>query len=150
MVSIVRTNSDNKDFIDLVKLLDGELAKRDGDEHSFYAQFNKIAKIKYVVLAYENEAPVACGSIKRYDKKTVEIKRMFTTFQRRGNGLASQILAELELWASQLSYERIILETGIKQPEAIQLYSKRGYELSPNYGQYLRVKDSRCFQKIIG
>ena len=52
MIQLIRTTSDNQDFIGLVKLLDADLAIRDSEDHSFYAQFNKIDKIKYVVMAY--------------------------------------------------------------------------------------------------
>ena len=149
-MKIKRTNSENSDFIKLVKLLDIDLAKRDGNEHSFYAQFNKIDKIKCVVIAYENEIPIGCGAIKKIDKKTVEIKRMYTSPNSRGKGTASMILSELEKWAIELSYERCILETGIKQPEAIGLYSKNRYQLIPNYGQYKEIGNSRCFEKTIG
>jgi putative acetyltransferase len=45
MTKLVRTNSDNADFRELVALLDADLAIRDGDEHSFYAQFNKVDTI---------------------------------------------------------------------------------------------------------
>jgi putative acetyltransferase len=51
MIDILRTNSDSSDFVALVKLLDADLAIRDGPFHSFYAQFNKLDKIKHVVLA---------------------------------------------------------------------------------------------------
>jgi hypothetical protein len=55
MITIIRTTSDNHDFLELVKLLDADLAIRDGEDHSFYSQFNKLDKIKHVVLAYENK-----------------------------------------------------------------------------------------------
>ena len=77
MINIVRTNSDNKDFVDLVKLLDADLKKRDGDEHPFYAQFNKIDGIKNAVVAYFDKLPVGCGSIKEYTPNIAEIKRMY-------------------------------------------------------------------------
>jgi putative acetyltransferase len=51
MIKILRTNSENPDFIALVKLLDAYLAVLDGEDHLFYAQFNKIDKIMNVVLA---------------------------------------------------------------------------------------------------
>ena len=54
-LNILRTDSENADFRELVRLLDAELAIRDGAEHSFYAQYNKIDKIRNVVVAYENE-----------------------------------------------------------------------------------------------
>jgi putative acetyltransferase len=149
MISIIRTDSDNQDFIELVKHLDADLAERDGNEHSFYAQFNKIDKIKYVVVAYENNKPVGCGAIKEYAPNTMEIKRMYTSPQNRGKGIASKILTELEIWAAELSYEKCILETGKKQPEAIGLYKKIGYKLIPNYGQYAGIENSFCFEKDI-
>ncbi|RPI92823.1 MAG: GNAT family N-acetyltransferase [Chloroflexi bacterium] len=149
MIRIIRTNSDNQDFIQLVKHLDADLAERDGKDHLFYAQFNKIDKIKYVVLAYENDKPVGCGAIKEYASDTMEIKRMYTSPESRGKGVASQVLQELEAWAAELSYEKCILETGKKQPEAIGLYQKNGYQMIPNYGQYAEVENSLCFEKHI-
>jgi putative acetyltransferase len=149
MIKIIRTDSDNQDFINLVRYLDTDLAERDGDEHSFYAQFNKINKIKYVVVAYENDKPVGCGAIKEYSPNTMEIKRMYTSPESRGKGIASKVLTELETWAAELSYEKCILETGKKQPEAIGLYKKNGYKLIPNYGQYAEVENSLCFEKDI-
>jgi putative acetyltransferase len=147
MVSLTRTTSDNKDFISLVKLLDAELAERDGEDHPFYAQFNKIDDIKYTVVAYENEKPVSCGAIKEYNPNTMEIKRMYTLPEFRGKGIATKVLIELEKWVNELGYEKCILETGEKQPEAIALYKKNGYKLIPNFGQYAEVENSVCFEK---
>ena len=147
MIKIQRTDSDNLDFINLVKKLDADLAQRDGEDHSFYAQFNKIDKIKHAVVAYENETPVGCGAIKQFDSQSMEVKRMYTSVDHRGKGIASQILNELELWAAELSFENCVLETGARQPEAIALYEKNGYSRIPNYGQYKGIENSRCFQK---
>ena len=149
MIRLTRTSSDHQDFIRLVQYLDAELAERDGNEHSFYAQFNKIDKIKYVVVAYMDESPVGCGAIKEYAPNIMEIKRMYTSPESRGEGIASRVLSELEKWASELFYEKCILETGKKQPEAIRLYQKSGYNLIPNYGQYAEVENSLCFEKDI-
>jgi len=145
----MRTDSDNQDFIELVKHLDADLAERDGIDHPFYAQFNKINKIKYVVVAYENNKPAGCGAIKEYAPGTMEIKRMYTAPESRAKGIATQVIAELERWAAELSYEKCILETGKKQPEAIALYKKNGYKLIPNYGQYAEIENSLCFEKVI-
>ena len=79
----------------------------------------------------------------------MEIKRMFTLAGSRGKGLASLVLKELESWAAEMLYEKCILETGKKQPEAIRLYQKNGYKLIPNYGQYAGVENSVCFEKNI-
>ena len=112
MIKTVRTNSDNPDFISLVKLLDADLAIRDGEDHPFYAQYNKIDKIKYAVVAYEDDKPVSCGAIKEYSPSTMEIKRMYTLPEFRGKGIATKVLNELEKWVKELSYEKCILETG--------------------------------------
>lgn len=146
---IIRTNSDNRDFVELVKLLDAELAIADGEDHVFYSQFNKIDKIRYVVVVYENEKPVGCGAIKDYGKNVMEIKRMYVSTEYRKKGIASKILGELEKWAGELSCTRCILETGKRQPEAIGLYRKCGYKPIPNYGQYTVVENSVCFEKEI-
>ncbi|HCS19336.1 MAG TPA: GNAT family N-acetyltransferase [Bacteroidetes bacterium] len=149
MYVLIRTNSDDPDFQKLVKELDMDLAIRDGEEHAFFAQFNKIDSIKFVVLAYENGRAVGCGAIKEYAKDTMEVKRMYVLPEERGKSIASVILNELEKWGQELNCEKFILETGIKQPEAIGLYNKNSYTLIPNYGQYDGVASSVCFEKYL-
>lgn len=149
MLNLSRTNSENKDFINLVKLLDADLAKRDGDDHSFYAQFNKIDKIKHTLIIYLNNKPVGCGGIKEFDPDSMEIKRMYTLPEFRGQSIATQILLELEKWAIELGYKKCVLETGKRQPEAIKLYQKNGYKTTPNYGQYIGIDNSVCFMKTL-
>ncbi|HSZ86128.1 MAG TPA: GNAT family N-acetyltransferase [Puia sp.] len=144
---IIRTNSENADFIKLVALLDADLKFRDGEDHAFYAQFNKIAKIKYAVVAYENEIAVGCGAFKEYSPDTVEVKRMYVSGNERGKGIATKVLAELEKWAGELNYSYCILETGKNQPEALGLYKKNNYSVIPNFGQYQNVENSVCFKK---
>ena len=85
-IKILRTDSENPDFCELVKLLDAELAIRDGAEHSFYAQYNKIDKIREVVIAFENERAVGCGAFKEYEPEIAEIKRMYVREENRGKG----------------------------------------------------------------
>ena len=149
MLKIVRTNSSDKDFIALVKLLDADLQIRDGEDHPFFAQYNKLDNIKYAVVSYLNEIPVGCGAIKHYDEHTMEIKRMFVNPELRGKGIATKVLIELENWVRELNFSKCILETGKRQPEAIRLYQKNGYEIIPNFGQYKNVESSVCFEKII-
>lgn len=149
MTSFIRTTSDNTDFQFLVTLLDADLKIRDGDDHPFYDQFNKIQNIRNVVLCYIDGKPAGCGAFKEYDPKTVEIKRMFVLPEHRGKGIALTILKELEFWAIELNYSACILETGKKQPEAIRLYQKAGYSIISNYGQYENAENSVCMKKAI-
>jgi GNAT superfamily N-acetyltransferase len=149
VITVVRTDSENHDFIQLVGHLDADLAERDGSDHSFYAQFNTIDTIRHVVVAYEDGRPAGCGAIKKYSTDTMEIKRMYTRPAQRGKGIATRVLHELESWAAELSCGTCILETGRRQPEAIALYIKNGYTLIPNYGQYAQIDNSVCFEKKV-
>jgi putative acetyltransferase len=149
MLRLLRTDSTHQDFIKLVKSLDDYLAVIDGKEHSFYNQFNKIDMIKHAVVAYENKEPVSCGAMKEFSPGVMEIKRMYTSPEHRGKGIAAKILAELESWAVEMSYEKCVLETGKRQSEAVNLYRKNGYQRIPNYGQYAGVENSLCFEKNI-
>jgi len=150
MITIRRTTSEDEDFQKLVRELDKDLAIRDGAEHSFYAQFNKIALVKHAVVAYTTAEAFGCGAIKEYSDGVMEVKRMFVPKEKRGLGIASVILKELEEWAKELKATKCVLETGKKQPEAIRLYEKNGYRQIPNYGQYEGVENSVCFEKILG
>jgi GNAT superfamily N-acetyltransferase len=150
MLTLKRTNSEDKDFILLVMLLDKELAIVDGEEHIFYSQFNKIDSIKCVVVAYENGIPMGCGAIKDFSPGVMELKRMFVLPDSRGRGIASAVLSELEKWATELSCVKCILETGKRQTAAVSLYSKNNYHPIPNYGQYIGVDNSLCFEKELG
>ena len=147
MIKLIRTDTHSEDFIELVKRLDADLAIRDGEDHSFYNQFNKLDLIKYVVIAYDEMIPLGCGAIKEFSTEVMEVKRMFVTLDSRGKGIASLVLLELEKWASELGFKKCVLETGFKQPEAIRLYEKNGYERILNYGQYANVNTSLCFKK---
>ena len=147
MIVCRRTDSDNEAFRRLVAELDADLAIRDGADNAFYSQFNKINAIKHAIVAYENELAVGCGAIKEYTPGIAEVKRMYVLPAMRGKGVAITILQALEAWAKELQYNACILETGKRQPEAISLYQKAGYDRIPNYGQYEGVANSVCFEK---
>ena len=149
MITLKRTNSEDPDLPLLIKQLDAELAVTDGEDHAFYDQFNKLDRIKNFIILYQDDLPVGCGALKEYELGIAEVKRMFVKPEYRGKGWASLILKELELWAAELSFQKCILETGIRQPDAIRLYKKNGYHLIPNYGQYKGVVESLCFEKAL-
>jgi len=100
------------------------------------------------VVARLNEAPVGCGALRPFEtEEAVEIKRMFVREDYRRRGISKQIVAFLEETARQLGYQKVVLETGTKQPEAIQLYHLSGYHRIPNFGE---IKDETicvCFAK---
>jgi GNAT superfamily N-acetyltransferase len=148
-IEYLKTNAENPQFRELVKLLDAGLAVTDGEDHAFYDQFNKLDGIKFVVLAKIGEEAVGCGAIKWFDDHSMEVKRMFVQPAHRGKGIAKGILSELEKWSRELGFEHCVLETGKRQAEAVALYFKCGYEVIPNYGQYIGMDNSICFQKKV-
>lgn len=147
MIHCIRTDASHPDFKKLVTELDAELRIRDGDESDFYEQFNKSDSIKYAVVIYLNDSAVGCGALRPYTNDKIEVKRMYVPLEHRSKGLATLVLKELEKWALELGFHHLILETGIRQPEAIRLYTKNGYHSIPNYGQYEGVSSSVCFEK---
>lgn len=149
MELLKRTTSTDKDFQALVVLLDEDLAQRDGEDNAFYAQFNGIIQLKHCVVYYLDDIPVACGAFKAFDETTIEVKRMFVLPGHRGKSIASKILNELEVWAKELSYSSSVLETGLRQPEAIALYKKNRYTIISNYPPYEYVENSVCFKKLL-
>lgn len=150
MIRIIHTDSFHPDFISLVRGLDAELAERDGDDNVFYSQYNGIASLNNVVLAFADGQAVGCGAIKDFGDTAMEVKRMFVLPEYRGRGIASIVLSELEQRAAELGYGKCVLETGLRQPEAISLYHKSGYKPITNYGPYKGVENSRCFEKVVG
>ena len=144
-----RTDSSNEDFRKLIDLLDKELRENYQEEFDFYTQYNKVDKIKNVIVVCHNDDPIGCGAIKKYDSTTMEVKRMYTLPDYRGKGVASNVLNELELWTTELQYENCILETGTEQHAAMAMYQKRGYKIITNYGQYKGVPTSICFLKTL-
>ena len=149
MITYNKTNSNNTDFRILVAELDADLKIRDGEDHAFYAELNKIDKIKYVIVAYDGKSPVGCGAIREYSDDTMEVKRMYVVPNRRGLGIATEILKNLEKWAADLNFKKCLLETGKNQPEAIALYQKNKYRIVPNFGKYENVENSICFEKVV-
>jgi GNAT superfamily N-acetyltransferase len=148
-MKLERTTSEHPGFVSLVRLLDAYLAHVDGDEHAFYAQYNKIAALQNAVVALDGDTPIGCGAFKPFDENSVEIKRMYVLPEWRGKGVAPQILTGLEHWAAELGYGRCVLETGLRMPDAVAFYTKNSYRRIENFGQYAGVENSACFEKLL-
>lgn len=105
-------------------------------------------------VAYLDDRPVASGAWRRREDvealgstSTVEVKRMYVVPDARGRGLARRMLAHLEETARAAGAEVSVLETGLKQPEAIALYESAGYVPVAKFGYYAHARLSRCFGK---
>lgn len=134
---------------ELVRELLQDLADRYGGPDPFPPSPLDLAPPRGTFLvAYLDAEPVACGGIKPHtDTGSVELKRMYTRPGVRRRGVARRLLERLERAASELGYDRIVLETGTKQPEAIALYERLGYARCEPFGQYKDYPDSRCYEK---
>lgn len=111
------------------------------------AQF--AAPLGYFVIGYLDDVPVACGGWRINDEieGAAEIKRMYVVDSVRGQGLSRLVLAHLETTAREAGLHRMVLETGLRQPEAISLYTTSGYERIDNFGVYRDHPESRCYGK---
>jgi putative acetyltransferase len=149
MITFNRTGSNDPDFMALTGELDRELLQQYQEQQAMYAPHNKMNNLQTVIVAYSDGVPAGCGCFKKAGEAVTELKRMFVRNAYRGLGIGASILKELELWAKESGYNYMILETGIKQKEAIGLYQKNGYRLIENYGPYAGLEDSICMKKSI-
>jgi GNAT superfamily N-acetyltransferase len=102
----------------------------------------------FLVARLEGD-PAGCGALRRLEEGVAEIKRMYVEPWARGHGVARRLLAGLEEVARRSGYEAILLETGIRQPEAIGLYESSGYRRIPAYREYVDSPLSVCFEKAL-
>jgi GNAT superfamily N-acetyltransferase len=109
------------------------------------------------LVAYDTTGdPVASGGWRAMDASPLghrdgdaEVKRMFVAPGARGRGIARRILAALEDSARAAGRTRMVLETGLRQPEAIALYLSSGYEPTEKFGHYRDEPESRCYTKTL-
>lgn len=87
------------------------------------------------VMAYVDEMPAAMGGWRRHGDDA-EIRRMYVRPQFQRQGLARIVLKRIEQTAVEAGFTRMILETGLEQPEAITLYRSEGYSDIPAFGFY--------------
>ncbi|MGE5861072.1 MAG: GNAT family N-acetyltransferase [Ignavibacteria bacterium] len=146
---IKTANANSRDIISLSDELHKELEGFYGQGviESFKEENDEML-IFYIVYDDRGTA-AACGALKHFDETTAEIKRMYVKPKYRRRGISKKILLKLEQHARELQYQRLILETGLKQPEAISLYEKFEYKPLDCYGRHANDPDSRCFEKMI-
>lgn len=137
------------EFNALAELLNAELAERDGEETAFYSQFNGSNLLSGGVIAYVDTKAVGIAGYKERSSEIAELKRMYVLPDYRGSGLSKVVLHFIERMVHEKGYQCLVLETGLRQPEAIAFYSKNGYELIENFEPYVGVENSRCFKKTL-
>lgn len=126
-----------------------ELRERYGDDDIGHTMTGE--SIVAMVLVRVDGVPAACGALRDVAEEqgagVGELKRMYVLPAYRGRSLSRIVMTDLEERARALSFGRLILETGVQQPEAIGLYLTSGYHPIENFGEYAAEAESRCFAK---
>ena len=106
--------------------------------------------IAVFLVARRDGEPVGCGGLRAIDDEHGEIKRMYVAPDARGTGVSTAILRALEAAARERGWTRLVLETGIEQPDAMRFYEREGYTPIPRFGHYVHSEISRCYGKSLG
>lgn len=153
--SISRRRLDHPDGIALIDRIQAEYVGRYGgpDESPIDAMHFEDPEGAFFV-GYSGGVPVAMGGWRWHvvpsdveAESAVEIKRMFVVPEARAHGFARRMLSHLETTARLAGAGAIVLETGLRQPEAIALYESSGYRPVAGFGHYANSPLSRCFAK---
>jgi len=150
-VEIRRTDIRSPEAQSLILALNAELKARYPEEGAchFRLEADEVAEGRgaFLVAFAPAQNPVACGAIRRIDPETSEIKRMYVKPEWRGKGIAGAMVSALEQECLRLGVARIVLETGVRQHEAIELYARAGFERIAAFGEYMGKPLSVCFAK---
>lgn len=96
-----------------------------------------------MLSAWQGDVLVGCGAVRRMQAEAEtagqpygEIKRMMVAPAARGQGVAQQLLAQLEAMLRVEGFPQALLETGEAQTQAVQLYQRCGYVRRAAFGGY--------------
>lgn len=150
MITVRNVSAQEPDLHLLISRLDQDLLQRYPADEIFGLDFNDpdIDQIHFAV-AYDGNVPVGCGAIRPLDAESVELKRFYVESAYRRQGVAAQVLADLEQAALRLGASCVKLEAGTEQPEAVGFYQKHGYLPIEKFGSYVDCPSSLCFEKFL-
>jgi GNAT superfamily N-acetyltransferase len=148
---------DHPDAAALIALLQAHYQEiYGGHDDTPFAAVEFVPPEGYFVVGYADGAAVACGGWRARDLDEpplrpgdAEIKRMFVRPVFRGCGVARAVLADLEAAAVRGGRRRMVLETGMRQPAAINLYVGAGYAPMAPFGTYRDAEGSRHYSKSL-
>lgn len=153
-LTIVRVEYGHRDAMRLIEQVQDEyVARYGGPDESPIDPLMFVPPVGSFFVGYLGETAVATGAWRQSGvaalgtTRTAEIKRMYVVPAAQRQGHARRMLAHLEATAAEAGYVGLVLETGIRQPEAIALYESAGYTQVPGFGYYRDSPISRCFAK---
>lgn len=149
-MNIVPTDPFSEEANEIIAELTSELAERYNEPGGGAFKPEDVTVQRSIFLTIrEGDLTIGCGALRPVDEDTCEVKRMYVNPAYRGRGYSKEILSALEAKAKFFNYKTIILETGKRQPEALGLYIRSGYQVIANYGIYKDREMSVCFKKDI-
>ncbi|EOL44569.1 GNAT family N-acetyltransferase [Enterococcus caccae] len=147
-IQIERVATTHPDLFSLIQELNDFFNKEWGLEVAEgYQNHHNLAEMVCAVVAYEDQVAVGCGCWKLLDEQTPEIKRMYVKEASRGNGAAGKIIQALEVDIQEQGYQQAVLETGKDMLDAIHFYERHGYQIVPNYGEFIGDELCICMKK---
>ena len=138
-VTIERADIRSPRALVLIRALDAEMRARypePGANH-FELGAEEVAPGRgaFLIALRAGEA-AGCGALRRIGPDAGEIKRMYVSPAARNGGVGRAVLAALEAEARGLGLARLLLETGVRQPEALALYARAGFLRRGAFGAY--------------
>ena len=137
---------DSPDALALRRELESDLAERYGGDTEPGVKPTEETVLAFLIARDGEGAPVACGALLDLGDGIAEIKRMYVQPEQRRRGLSRRVLEALEREALRSGFDRVRLETGERQPEAMGLYRSAGYVEIEKFGPYRDAPLSRCFE----
>lgn len=152
--SIRPVSADDPDALHFAQALHDEMVIRYEDPDPCGGPGPLDPRARWIVLCDDSGGAIGLGAVQPLVHTVAnaagdegEIKRVFIAEHARGHGASHLLMAALETAALDAGWVRLRLETGLRQPEALALYARNGWEPIPAYGQYKDSPDSRCFAK---
>ncbi len=140
----------NAEAQQLIRQLDHELRLRYPGNTGHPLDLSQItAPNGLFLVGYLNGQPVACGAVRQIEPQVGELKRVFVAAPARRLGVAKLMINRLEQESLRFGFKILRLETGRRQPEALNLYRRLGYVDIPQFGEYHDDPYSVCMEKIL-
>ncbi|MDO9398891.1 MAG: GNAT family N-acetyltransferase [Herbiconiux sp.] len=150
-VQIGRTAWDDPDAIALRAAQRTELDARYGRDDHEPGEKPTADSVPVFLLARSLEgSAVGCGGLRPLAGGGAEIKRMYIAPEARGRGVSTALLRAIEQEARAMGLDRLVLETGTLQPDAMRFYEREGYSSIPNFGPYVGSELSVCYGRDLG
>jgi ribosomal protein S18 acetylase RimI-like enzyme len=141
----------------LREVMDAEMAERyqaadllEMDPIIAKALYVDAASITSTILVLDADGtPIGHAALRLHDGDW-EVKRVIIDSGQRQRGIGRAMLLELIRIATAGGAQRLILQTGNKQPESVALYTSLGFEPIPPYEPYrTAIPLSLCFAKSL-